>query len=93
MNNYRAFGAEGLLLKRRGKPSNRAYPQALREHAMALVHAYYRDLAPTLAAEKLLERHELFVFVAVIRRWMTYGQRVKSVLRPYISHDIVEKVW
>lgn len=42
VNNYRAFGAEGLLSKRRGKRSNRAYPQALREHAMALVHAYYR---------------------------------------------------
>jgi len=66
----RLEGPEGLVSKRRGRPSNRKLPNALREHVLSLVLAHYDDFGPTLAAEKLEERHGLEVSVETLRRWM-----------------------
>jgi len=54
---YRADGPSALLSKRRGKPSSRSYPALVRTEALALIRANYADFGPTLAAEKLAERH------------------------------------
>ncbi len=70
VNQYRQSGAVGLLSKRRDQPSNRKYPDSLREYVVALIRRYYADFGPTLAAEKLLERHEIGLSVTAIRRWM-----------------------
>ena len=73
VNQYRQSGAVGLLSKRREQPSNRKYPDSLREYVVALIRRYYADFGPTLAAEKLLERHEIGLSVTAIRRWMIDG--------------------
>ena len=67
---YRADGPSALLSKRRGKPSNRSYPSVVRTEALALIKANYADFGPTLAAEKLAERHGLRLGVETVRRWM-----------------------
>ena len=67
---YEAQGAAGLVSRRRGKPSNRKHADAFRESALALVREHYADFGPTLAQEKLLERHGLSVSVTTLRRWM-----------------------
>src|SRR5215218_9564157 len=54
---FRAEGAPGLASRRRGRPSNRRLPDAVREAALAVVRERYPDFGPTLAAEKLAERH------------------------------------
>jgi len=41
----------------------------MREHALSLVLAHYADFGPTLAAEKLRERHGVDVSVETLRRW------------------------
>lgn len=54
---YRAEGPAALVSKRRGRPSNRRHPAIVRSEALALIRANYADFGPTLAAEKLAERH------------------------------------
>ncbi|WP_420481946.1 helix-turn-helix domain-containing protein [Croceicoccus gelatinilyticus] len=49
LERLRAEGAPGLISRKRGRPSNRRYSDALREH--------YHDFGPTLAREYIIERH------------------------------------
>ena len=58
---YRDGGAPAIANRRRGRPSNNRLPDVMCDHAVALVPEHYADFGPTLAAEKLAERHELRV--------------------------------
>jgi hypothetical protein len=55
----RAAGPEGLISRKRGRPSNRALGAVFRETVLAIVRERYADFGPTLAAEKLSELHGL----------------------------------
>jgi hypothetical protein len=66
----RIEGPGGLVSKKRGRPSNRKLADDLRRRALDLVASRYSDFGPTLAAEKLLETHDLAVSVETLRRWM-----------------------
>jgi transposase len=66
----RLDGRQGLVSKKRGRPSHRKLPAALRERALSLVRSRYADFGPTLAAEKLSEQHGLLVSTETLRRWM-----------------------
>jgi len=68
---YRADGAAGLVSKKRGKPSNRAYSPELKERVLSIVRGSYADFGPTLIAEKLRERHDLTLSDETVRRWLT----------------------
>jgi len=63
-------GTEGLLSKKRGKPSNRRTPADVLEKAMGLIGAHYADFGPTLACEKLEEIHEIKLSVETVRQAM-----------------------
>src|SRR6202030_83047 len=52
---FRADGADGLISRKRGGPSNRALGSVFRETVLAIVRERYADFGPTLAAEKLSE--------------------------------------
>lgn len=67
---YRQDGPAALVSRRRGRPSNRSHPTAVRAEALALIKANYADFGPTLAAEKLAERHGLRLGVETLRQWM-----------------------
>src|SRR3954454_1121081 len=67
---FRAEGAPGLASRRRGRPSNRRLPEAVREAALAAVRERYADFGPTLAAEKLAASHDLRLSRETLRRWM-----------------------
>lgn len=69
-NRYRESGAAGLTHGLRGKPGNHCFPESFRLHVLALVHQHYPDFGPTLAAEKLRERHNIVVSVETLRKWM-----------------------
>src|SRR4029453_11578073 len=86
---YRERGPAGLISTRRGKPSNRRYPAALRTEALALIKANYPDFGPTLAREKLAERHGIHLGVETLRQWMLVEnlwrdrkQRLKPAAHP-----------
>ena len=67
---FRDGGAAGIADRRRGRPSNNRLPEVLRDHAVALVREHDPDFGPTLAAEKLAERHDLRVSRETLRTWM-----------------------
>lgn len=68
---YRAEGAAGLRHKGRGRRSNRALSDGLRELALSYVREHYADFGPTLAAEMLREHHQLKVSRETLRGWMS----------------------
>src|SRR5215210_5673002 len=70
VNAYRTQGAPALVSKRRGKPSNRRYPAALRDKVLQLVREHYHDVGPTFAAEKLAEHHGVQISRETLRKWM-----------------------
>jgi hypothetical protein len=67
---YRSEGPAGLISKRRGRPSNRRKPETFRAEALAIIRERYWDFGPTLAAEKLAERHGIMIGRETMRQWM-----------------------
>lgn len=63
-------GVQGLLSKKRGRPSNRRTPPELLAKALALIGEHYADFGPTLACEKLQERHQITLSVETVRQAM-----------------------
>src|SRR3984957_18070815 len=69
----RAFEANGppeLVSRKRGRASNRQHGETFHRTVVALVREHYPDFGPTLAVEKLIERHGLRVGVETLRQWM-----------------------
>jgi len=66
----RAEGEAGLVHRLRGQPSNRRYPSRLKARVLALYAKHYEDFGPTLAAEKLAERHHLELSAETLRLWL-----------------------
>lgn len=71
MNRFRESGAAGLANLRRGRPGNHRLPESLKLRVLSLLHDHYSDFGPTLAAEKLRERHNISVSIETLRKWMT----------------------
>ena len=70
LRRYRQEGANGLISQHRGKRANNAIPDSARAAIMSLVGEHYSDFGPTLAAEKLLERHSHKISTETLRQWM-----------------------
>jgi len=70
VSNYHSEGPQGLVSKRRGKPSNNRIAYAIRQEALALIRSRYSDFSPTFAHEKLTECHQLSFSVETLRHWM-----------------------
>jgi len=67
---YQRQGAQGLVSKRRGKPSNHHLDAQVVQQAIDLIYERYRDFGPTLAHEKLVEVHRLKLSDESVRRLM-----------------------
>lgn len=67
---YEVDGGSALIHKARGRTSNRSWNEGIRKYAVELVKTRYADFGPTLAAEVLLDKHELRVGRETLRRWM-----------------------
>jgi transposase len=67
---YKAQGAQGLVSKRRGQPSNNRLDEEHIQQVIDLIYARYRDFGPTLAHEKLTEVHGLQLSRESVRRIM-----------------------
>jgi len=70
LKRYREKGDRGLLHGNLGKPSPNSIDEATHALAVALYQEHYSDFGPTLAAEKLAERHNLKVDHETLRRWL-----------------------
>ena len=67
---YRQTGAEGLISKRRGKPSNNQLKTEVRQQVIDLIYSQYPDFGPTFAHEKLTEKHGLELSRETVRKLM-----------------------
>lgn len=94
LNRYQIEGAAGLSYRKRGKPVNNHAPDKLRFKILTLLREKYSDLGPTLAAEKLLERHCIRISTETLRSWMTddglwvpHSRRKPRVYQPRYRRD------
>jgi transposase len=67
---YRLGGEGGLISKRRGKPSNNQLNEQVKQGAIDLIYRQYHDFGPTLAHEKLTEKHGMALSVETVRKLM-----------------------
>jgi transposase len=89
---YCKQGAQGLVSKRRGKPSNHRLDAGIAQQALDLLKAKYADFGPTLAHEKLTEVHELELSRESVRRIMIEERmwKPKRAKQP-ASHPLRER--
>ncbi len=66
----RAEGDAGLGHRGRGRPSNRQCAPARKARVLRLYVKHYGDFGPTLAAEKLAERHGIRLSAETLRGWL-----------------------
>ncbi|WP_115059870.1 ISNCY family transposase [Photobacterium damselae] len=67
---YRDLGAAGLVHQRRGQSPGNKINADIRHQCLNLIHEYYADFGPTLAREKLIERHGIKIGLETLRQWM-----------------------
>lgn len=67
---YRAEGLPGLVSKKRGRSSNRRLDDEMKRLSIELIGVHYYDFGPTLACEKLGERHGIHFCVESTRQIM-----------------------
>lgn len=67
---YGKGGAKALISKRRGQPSNHQLPSDTKKTGLALVQKHYSDFGPTLAHEKLTEKHKVKISLESLRQLM-----------------------
>ncbi|WP_316157413.1 ISNCY family transposase [Cupriavidus sp. BIC8F] len=89
LERYRQEGPSGLVSRKRGRPANNRLSADREAAALDLIREHYADFGPTLAAEKLHERHGLTLSKETIRRLMTVAglwvprkQRPPKVYQP-----------
>ena len=63
LKRYRTLGIAGLISKKRGQASNRRLSEETKQLSIELIGAHYHDFGPTLACEKLSERHGISLCV------------------------------
>jgi len=80
---YRIEGPVGLISRRRNKPSNRRIQEDLENQVARILRDQYPDFGPTLAMEKLAERHQIVLAKETVRRvQIAAGLWIPRKLRP-----------
>lgn len=64
-------GPQGLVSRKRGRPSNRKKSTAFKQQVFSIVREKYEDFGPSFAREKLAEVHKLNISIETLRKWMT----------------------
>jgi transposase len=89
LKRVKEHGAAGLISKRRGRRSNYQLAPGVGAKALALIRQRYAGFGPTLACEKLQERHQLDLSVETVRKlmigaelWTPRALRDKPVHQP-----------
>lgn len=75
---YKQNGAEALISKHRGQPSNHRHTSDTKTKTKELVQKHYHDFGPTFASEKLREAHNIDVNKETLRQWMVAWELWKA---------------
>lgn len=96
MKRYKKEGAEGIIHRLRGIPSNRRFDETIIDQAVATIKQRYHDFGPTLAHEKLVILHGVTFSRETLRKgmvcdgmWQPKRQKTFAVhpLRERRSHE------
>ena len=80
---YRLEGPVGLISRQRNRPGNRRLKEALENQVARILRESYADFGPTLAMEKLAERHQIVLAKETVRRiQIAAGLWIPRKLRP-----------
>jgi transposase len=86
---YRLEGAAGLVSRQRGQPGHRQLAPGVATQALTLIRDHYADFGPTLACEKLRERHGITLAKETVRGimrdvglWIPRRQRTAKIYQP-----------
>lgn len=89
LKRYKREGAAGLVHLGRGRESNRAIPRNEKDRVISIIKKHYYDFGPTLALEKLKDRHQVAFGVDTLRKemvaadlWKARKRKVKEI-HPY----------
>jgi len=89
LQRYKHDGVEGLVSRKRGRPSNHQLAPGVAQRALGLIQTRYPDFGPTLACEKLIECHGLKLSVETVRAlmiaaglWTPRKQRAAKIYQP-----------
>jgi hypothetical protein len=83
IDRYRLEGPIGLISRHRNRPGNRRLKEDLENQVVRILRDSYPDFGPTLAAEKLAERHQIVLAKETVRRiQIAAGLWVPRKLRP-----------
>jgi len=85
LKTYRRFGDEGLVSKKRGRPSHHQLDPDTKQRALELLQTRYADFGPTFAHEKLTEVHHLALGRETVRGLMIQA----GLWRPRRAHKPV----
>jgi hypothetical protein len=78
--------------KKRGKPSNNRLKEEVKQRAIDLIYSQYRDFGPTLAHEKLTEKHGLELSRETVRQLMiTEGIWKSKKAKKLVVHQMRER--
>ncbi len=83
LKRFRREGPQGLASHRRGKPSNRRLSEETSTQAIDLIKEHYHDFGPTLAHEKLTEKHSITLSVETLRQWMIAAEVWEPKIRKH----------
>jgi len=93
---YRLEGPVGLISRLRNRPSNRRLQEPLENQIARILRDQYPDFGPTLAMEKLAERHQIVVAKETVRRiqvaaglWIPRKLRAPKVQQPRMRRACV----
>jgi hypothetical protein len=80
---YRLEGPVGLISRQRNRAGNRRLKEDLENQVAQLLRDHYPDFGPTLAMEKLAERHQIVLAKETVRRiQIAAGLWIPRKLRP-----------
>jgi hypothetical protein len=84
-------GDRGIIHRSRGKVSNRRLADRVKERVIKLYRKSYKGFGPTLAVEKLCERHGLKVSDETLRKWLLQSGDWKKVRRKRVHRQWRER--
>ncbi|MEX3694263.1 ISNCY family transposase [Paraburkholderia sp. BR14263] len=86
---FREHGPQGLVSRRRSRPSNNRLDRVTADRALSIVRERYADFGPTLACEKLRECHGIQLAKETLRKlmmdaglWVARRQRPPKIYQP-----------
>ena len=92
LSRYRRDGAQGLISKRRGRPSNNRLAETTRQKVLDLLKNKYQGFGPTLACEKLVEIEGLKISDESVRQLMIAEELWKArKARKVVTHQMRER--